>query len=165
MSEQDLNTEAAATADEQPSFSIDRVYTKDLSLEVPHAPEIFLLQEQPKIDIQVVTASTKLEENYYEGSLKVTTSAVMEDGRTLFLAEVTQAGIFTVQNIDEQDLAPLFGIACPNMLFPYAREAISSLVARSGLPPVLLAPINFEAMYLQHLNELAEQESEGATKQ
>ncbi len=165
MSEQDIPNEAAATADAQPSFSIDRVYTKDLSLEVPHAPEIFLLQEQPKIDIQVVTASTKLEENYYEGSLKVTTSAMMEDGRTLFVAEVTQAGIFTVQHIDEQDLAPLFGIACPNMLFPYAREAISNLVSRSGLPPVLLAPINFEAMYLQHLNELAEQQSETATKQ
>ena len=119
----------------QPVFSIERLYVKDLSLEVPNAPQIFLEQGDPEVDMRVSTASQKLEEGIY--SVDVTVN------------EVTQSGIFRLENIPEEDTQLLLGVACPNILFPYAREAISSTVTRAGFPPVLLAPINFEAMYQQ----------------
>ena len=120
----------------QPVFSVERLYVKDLSLEVPHAPQIFLEQGEPEVDMRVSTGSTKLEDGFYSVDVTV-----------MFLNEVTQSGIFRLENIPEEDVQLLLGVACPNILFPYAREAISNSVTRAGFPPVLLAPINFEAIY------------------
>lgn len=144
MSEQNTTPEAV-----QPVFSVEKLYVKDLSLEVPHAPKIFLEQETPEVDMRISTANAKVEDNFYECSVTVTVTAKLKDNRVVFLNEVCQAGIFRLENIPESDLNLLLGVACPNILFPYAREAISTTVTRAGFPPVLLTPINFEAMYNQ----------------
>ena len=131
----------------QPVFSVERLYVKDLSLEVPHAPQIFLEQGEPEVDMRVSTGNTKLEDGFYSVDVTVTVTAKLNEERTMFLNEVTQSGIFRLENIPEEDVQLLLGVACPNILFPYAREAISNSVTRAGFPPVLLAPINFEAIY------------------
>lgn len=131
----------------QPVFSVERLYVKDLSLEVPHAPQIFLEQGDPEVDMRVSTGNTKLEDGFYSVDVTVTVTAKLNEERTMFLNEVTQSGIFRLENISEEDVQLLLGVACPNILFPYAREAISNSVTRAGFPPVLLAPINFEAIY------------------
>lgn len=135
-------------SDEQPSFQIEKLYVKDISLEVPGAPQVFLQTEQPELDIQVNSDAAQFSEGLYEVVVTVTVTA-RAAGQTLFLAEVAQSGIFTVRGVAEQDLDPLLGIACPTILYPYAREAISDLVTRGGFPPVLLAPVSFEALYAQ----------------
>ena len=152
MSEQDqVATEAQAEA--QPVFSIEKLYVKDLSLEVPHAPQVFLENTDPNVDMRVATESQKLEDEFYEVSVTVTVTAKLADERVMFLNEVTQSGIFRIANIDDADIQLLLAVACPNILFPYAREAVSSTITRAGFPPVLLAPINFEAMYQQGQEE------------
>ena len=133
----------------QPVFNLEKIYVKDLSLEVPHAPQIFLEQSEPNVEMRIATNSEKLEDNYYDVSVTVTVTARLGDERVMFLNEVTQNGIFRLENIPEEDMQPLLSIACPNILFPYAREAVSSAITRAGFPPVLLAPINFEALYQQ----------------
>ncbi len=133
----------------QPVFSIEKLYVKDLSLEVPHAPRIFLEQGEPNVEMRVATESEKLEDNFYNVGVTVTVTAKLGDDRVMFLNEVTQCGIFRLENIPEEDTQLLLGVACPNILFPYAREAVSSEITRAGFPPVLLAPINFESIYQQ----------------
>ncbi|GGX82446.1 MULTISPECIES: protein-export chaperone SecB [Vogesella] len=139
----------------QPVFSIEKIYVKDLSLEIPNAPAIFLEQEQPEIDMQLASEGRQLEDGFFEVSLTVTVTAKLPE-KTMFLCEVAQAGIFQIQNIPAEDIDPILGVACPNILFPYARETVSSLVGRAGFPPVLLAPINFEALYMQQRAAQAE---------
>lgn len=140
---------------EQPVFSVEKLYVKDLSLEVPLAPKIFLEQEAPEVEMRVSTSSEQLEDGFYECVVTVTITARLSGERILFLNEVSQAGIFRLEGIPEEDTKILLGIACPNILFPYAREAVSSTITRAGFPPVLLAPINFEAMYQQSEQEAA----------
>ena len=137
-----------AQQNNQPVFSIEKVYVKDLSLEIPNAPQVFLEREAPQVDIQLHHNSNSVENDVYQTVLTVTVTAKVAD-RTLFLVEAAQAGIFVVRNIPQQDLEPVLGIACPNILFPYVREVISDLVVRAGFPPVVLAPVNFEAIYAQ----------------
>ncbi|GHD74071.1 protein-export chaperone SecB [Vogesella fluminis] len=139
----------------QPVFSIEKIYVKDLSLEIPNAPAIFLEQEQPEIDMQLASEGRQLEDGFFEVSLTVTVTAKLPE-KTMFLCEVAQAGIFQIQHIPAEDIDPILGVACPNILFPYARETVSSLVGRAGFPPVLLAPINFEALYMQQRAAQAE---------
>lgn len=143
------------TALAQPVFSVEKLYVKDLSLEVPHAPKIFLEQETPEVDMRINTTASQIEENFYECVVTVTVTAKLADNRVVFLNEVSQAGIFRLENIPESDVNLLLGVACPNILFPYAREVVSSTVTRAGFPPVLLAPINFEAMFNQAQEEQA----------
>ena len=130
-----------------PVFSIEKLYVKDLSLEVPNAPRIFLERENPQINVQLRTEASSVDEGVYEVTLTVTVSAKLADERTVFLVEAAQAGIFQIRNIPEGDLEPVTMIGCPNILFPYAREAISDAVTRAGFQPVVLAPVNFEALY------------------
>ena len=154
MSEQDqVATEAQAEA--QPVFSIEKLYVKDLSLEVPHAPQVFLENTDPNVDMRVATESQKLEDEFYEVSVTVTVTAKLADERVIFLNEVTQSGIFRLAGIPDEDVQLLLAVACPNILFPYARETISSTITRAGFPPVLLAPINFEALYQQQQQQNA----------
>ena len=142
-------SEEVKAAEQQPVFSIEKLYLKDLSLEVPHAPRIFLENGEPEVDMRVATESTKLEDEFYNCAVTVTVTAKLADDKVMFLNEVTQSGIFRIANIDDADIQLLLAVACPNILFPYAREAVSSTITRAGFPPVLLAPINFEAMYEQ----------------
>lgn len=144
MSEQENNQ-----VDNQPVFTIEKLYTKDVSLEVPGAPQVFLTQAQPEIDMQVATEGKQIEDGFFECTVTVTITAKLPDNKILFLNEVAQSGIFRIQNIPQEDLEPILAVACPNILFPYARETVSNMVTRAGFPPVLLAPINFEGMYMQ----------------
>ena len=154
MSEQDqVATEAPAEA--QPVFSIEKLYVKDLSLEVPHAPQVFLENTDPNVDMRVATESQKLEDEFYGVSVTVTVTAKLSDERVMFLNEVPQSGIFRLAGIPDEDVQLLLAVACPNILFPYARETISSTITRAGFPPVLLAPINFEALYQQQQQQNA----------
>ncbi|MCL6263753.1 MULTISPECIES: protein-export chaperone SecB [Craterilacuibacter] len=139
----------------QPVFSIEKIYVKDLSLEVPNAPAVFLEQAQPDIDMQLGSEGKQIDDGFFECTLTVTVTAKLAD-KTMFLCEVAQSGIFRIENIPAEDIDPILGVACPNILFPYARETVSSLVNRAGFPPVLLAPINFEALYMQQRAQMAE---------
>jgi len=145
------------TEQEAPSFAIEKLYVKDLSLEVPNAPEVFLERETPEVGIQLQTGVKRLAEGAYEVTLTVTVTAKIGE-KTLFLVEAGQAGIFRVQNVPEENLEPLLSIACPNILFPYAREVVSESITRAGFAPVLLQPVNFEALYAAR----AQQEKEAA---
>ena len=136
----------------QPVFGIEKLYVKDLSIEVPNAPEIFLEREQPQVEIQLNTAGRAVGEGVYEVVLTVTVTAKMGD-KTVFLVEVGQAGIFRIQNVPEEQIEPLIAVACPNILFPYAREAVSDAVTRAGFQPIVLQPVNFEGMYMQRLQQ------------
>ncbi len=139
----------------QPSFGIEKLYVKDLSLEVPNAPAIFLEQDAPEISIQLNTAGQMVGENAYEVVLTVTVTAKLGE-KTVFLVEVGQAGVFRIVNVPEEQLEPLIAIACQNVLFPYAREAVSDAVVRAGFQPIVLQPVNFEGMYMQRLQEQQE---------
>ena len=135
-------------AEAQPSFQIEKLYVKDLSLELPNAPQVFLQNETPQLEIQVRNEGQKFADALYEAVVTVTVTARVGE-KTLFLAEAAQAGIFSLRDIPDADIGPLLGIACPNILYPYVREAISDMVTRAGFPPVLLAPVSFEALYAQ----------------
>jgi preprotein translocase subunit SecB len=138
---------------QQPAtFQIEKVYVKDLSLEIPNAPKVFLEQVQPQLEVRIDTGSDAFAEGYYEVTVTATVTARIGE-RTLFLAEAAQAGIFAVRNVAAEELEPLLGIACPTVIFPYLRETISDLVVRGGFPPVLLAPLSFEALYLQRTQQ------------
>ena len=141
-------------AQEQPVFSIEKLYVKDLSLEIPNAPQIFLERDAPQVDVQLQTQGKNVQEGVYDVVLSITVTAKIGE-RTVFLVEVAQAGIFQIRNVPEGDLEPILGIACPNILFPYAREVVSDAVTRAGFPPVVLNPMNFEALYQQRLQQQA----------
>jgi len=137
---------------QQPAFQIEKIYIKDISLEIPNAPQIFMQTEGPQLEVQVNNEASQFAEGYYECTVTVTVTAKAGD-KTMFLAEAAQAGIFSIRNVPAEDLDPLLGIACPTILYPYVREAISDLITRGGFPPVLLAPVSFEALYQQRLQQ------------
>jgi len=137
-----------ANTEAQPAFQIEKIYVKDLSFELPGAPQVFLQGESPQLEIQVRNEAQQFADALYEVVVTVTVTARAND-KALFLAEAAQAGIFSLRDVPVADIAPLLGIACPNILYPYVREAISDLVTRGGFPPVLLAPVSFEALYAQ----------------
>ncbi len=131
---------------QQPVFSIEKVYVKDASLEVPTAPQVFLEPAQPQLEVQLGNSAARIGDGLYEAVVTVTVTAKAGD-KTCFLVEAAQAGIFQIRNVPDADLDPILGIACANILFPYARETVADLIARAGFPPIHLAPVNFEAMY------------------
>ena len=141
----------------QPVFSIEKLYVKDLSIEVPNAPQIFLERETPQINVQLRTESSGIDEGIFEVALTVTVTAQLPEDKTVFLVEVAQAGIFQIRNVPQEDLEPIMMIGCANILFPYAREAVSDAVSRAGFQPVVLAPVNFEALYQQNRQQAAAQ--------
>jgi len=143
---------------QQAVFSIEKVYVKDASLEIPNAPHVFLEQEPPQMEVSVHTGAQALpQEGLYETVLTVTVTAKIGE-KTAFLVEIAQAGIFQIRNVPEQDLAPLLAVACPGVLLPYAREAVSSMITRAGFPPVMLHHMNFDALYQQRQQELRAQQ-------
>jgi preprotein translocase subunit SecB len=143
---------AEQNSNQEKQFSIQKIYTKDLSFETPNAPKIFREKWEPVVDFNLGTRVDKLDETVYEVTLTVTIT-VKSAEITAYLAEVNQAGIFTMSNFTEQEMGPMLGSFCPNILFPYAREVVSDLVAKGGFPQLLLAPVNFDALYNQHLQQ------------
>lgn len=138
---------------QQPVFSIDKIYVKDLSLEVPNAPEVFMDPAQPQLEVQLSSSGERIGTNeLYEVVVTLTVTAKAGE-KTIFLVEAAQAGIFTISGVPAADMDPVLGIACPNILFPYARETVASIINRAGFPAVNLAPVNFEAIYAQRLQE------------
>ena len=152
------------TEQEAPSFAIEKLYVKDLSLEVPNAPAIFLDRDTPEVAIQLQTAVQRLGDDAYEVLLTVTVTAKVGE-KNVFLIEVGQGGIFRVKNVPEENLDALLSIACPNILFPYVREIVSDAATRAGFSPVILQPVNFEALYAsrQQQAEAAEATAEAET--
>jgi preprotein translocase subunit SecB len=144
--------------DVQPGFGIEKLYVKDASIEVPNAPQIFTERTAPQVNVELGNSAQKLDEGVFEVAIKVTVTAKIGD-KTAFLVEATQAGIFAIRNVPAENLEPILAVTCPNILFPYAREAVSDMVTRAGFAPVLLNPINFEALYMQQ-----KQQAENAAK-
>jgi preprotein translocase subunit SecB len=143
----------AAPDTTQPIFSIEKVYTKDLSLEVPGAPKIFLSSEAPQVDVNIHTAASVVDPGaLYEVVLTATVTAKLAE-RTVFLVEVAQAGLFHIRNLSPQDLDAVLGILCPTTLLPYARETVSTTVSRAGFPPVVLHHMDFNQVYQQALQQ------------
>jgi len=138
----------AAMPPGSPVFQLQRVYLKDASLEMPHAPQIFLEQGSPQIEVQLDVSHEDVVEGVIEVVVRVTVTARMSD-KVLFLVEAKQAGIFEMRGIPEQQLAAVLGIVCPGIIYPYLRANIADLLTRTGLPPIHLAEINFEALYQQ----------------
>ncbi len=140
----------------EPVFQIQRVYLKDLSLEQPNSPAILLEQQQPTVDIQLGVEA----QNVTEGIFEITVSATVQtkiDDRTVFLVEAKQAGIFEIRNLPEDQMGPILGIACPQIVYPYLRGNVADVIQRGGFPPVHLAEINFQAMYEQQQAQAAGQ--------
>jgi preprotein translocase subunit SecB len=145
---------AAQGAQNQPAFGIEKLFIKDASIEVPGAPQIFTERTAPQVSVELGNAGQRLDADVYEVELKVTVTAKIGD-KTAFLVEVSQAGIFVIRGVPEENMDAILGVACPNILFPYAREAVSDMVTRAGFAPVLLSPINFEALYMQQKQQAA----------
>ncbi|QBY42219.1 protein-export chaperone SecB [Arsenophonus nasoniae] len=137
---------------EEMVFQIQRIYTKDISFETPSAPNIFQQEWQPEVKLDLDTSSSELAEHVYEVILRVTVTATVAD-ETAFLCEVQQAGIFSIDGIEQSQMAHCLGAYCPNILFPYARECITNLVSRGTFPQLNLAPVNFEALFMNYLQQ------------
>lgn len=137
-----------ADQSQQPSFGIQRIYMKDASLEVPNAPQIFLQQEAPSVDVQLDVGDTALGGGIYEVTVTATVTTRVKE-LTAFLVEIKQGGIFEIRGVPDDQIEPLLGIVCPNIVFPYLRSNVADLVNRAGFPPIHLAEINFEAFFQQ----------------
>ena len=145
-----------AEASLDPVFQIQRVYLKDVSLEQPNSPAILLEQEQPTVDIQLGVAAEPVADGVYEVAVTATVQTKVND-KTVFLVEAKQAGIFEIRNLPEDQMGPIMGIACPQIVYPYLRGNVADLIQRAGFPPVHLAEINFQAMYEQQQAQAAGQ--------
>lgn len=149
--EKSLKPDAQAQAGEgqnQPQLAIQRIYVKDLSFESPNAPKIFLDPWEPELNMDIATQSQGLDAQTFEVILTVTVTVKMKE-KIAFLVEVKQAGIFTLVNFTEEQLKPMLGSYCPNILYPYAREQVSDAVMRAGFPQLYIMPVNFDALYEQ----------------
>jgi preprotein translocase subunit SecB len=149
---------SANSADNNPSFQIQRIYLKDISLEQPNAPQILLNQGEPKLEVQVDIQANQLDENNFHITLVGTVTTKIED-KVLFLVEAHQAGIFEIRQMPPEQIDPLLGIACPTILFPYLRANIADMISRAGFQPVHLAEINFHALYEQRMAQGAQAEA------
>jgi preprotein translocase subunit SecB len=142
------NTTATPPAQTEPRFGVQRIYIKDTSFESPDTPECFRRAYNPKVGFSINTRSRKIEGDVYEVVLRLTAD-VKQDEKTVFLVEVQQAGIFEVGGLEGERLEQVLTVTCPSILFPYGREAIDALVIKGSFPALMLAPINFEAVYMQ----------------
>lgn len=156
MADQDQN-QANQTSNTEPSFGLQRTYVKDVSLEMPNAPQIFLEQEGPAVEVSINVGGQRLADTIFESTVTATVTTRIDD-KVLYLIEATQAGIFEAANIPADQLDPLLGIVCPTMLYPYLRANVADLINRTSLPPLHLTEVNFQSLYEQRLQQLAEQQ-------
>ncbi|GEA62199.1 protein-export chaperone SecB [Vibrio comitans] len=152
-------TDAAATQAPQQNFTIQRIFLKDLSFEAPNSPTMFQKEWQPDVNLDLDTKSAQLGEGVYEVVLRLTVTVKNAD-ETAFLCEIQQAGIFSAEKMEQGQLAHCLGAFCPNILFPYARETISSLVVKGTFPQLNLAPVNFDALFMNYLQNQQQQEQQ-----
>lgn len=151
----------------KPTFNLQRVYVKDLSVEMPHAPQIFLEQEAPSVNVDINVGATRLAEHIFETTVVATVTTRIND-QVMYLVEATQAGIFELANIPDEQLNPLLGIVCPTMLYPYLRATVADAINRTSLPPLHLSEVNFQRLYEQRIAEAraqAEQAQQSASEQ
>src|SRR5918992_4278236 len=149
-------------ADQQPLFGIEKLYLKDLSLELPNAPQVFFEREAPQVEVNIHNQAASLsQQGYFEVVLTVTVTAKIQE-KTVFLVEAAQAGIFQIRNVAQRDLEAVLATLCPNTLLPYAREAVASLVQRAGFPPVTLQHMNFDVLYQQRLQQMQSEQAAAA---
>ncbi|WP_313702215.1 protein-export chaperone SecB [Achromobacter sp.] len=160
MADQDQNTQQEGGND-APSFNLQRVYLKDLSLEMPNAPHVFLEQEAPQVEVSITVGGQRLAETVFETTVTVTVTTRIND-KVVYLVEGTQAGIFEAANIPEEQLDPLLGIVCPTMLYPYLRANVADAITRTSMPPLHLTEVNFQALYEQRIAELQQQQQQAA---
>jgi preprotein translocase subunit SecB len=161
MAEENITTsEAATTEDSGPVFAIQRIYLKDLSFETPMGPSVFQKQWQPKVNQDLNTKNTKLENDLYEVALRLTLT-VTDGEDTIYILEVKQAGIFAIKGLDPKQITHVINTTCPNILFPYAREAVDSVLSKGSFPALMLPPINFDALFASALKQ-AEEEGKDA---
>lgn len=153
--------ETNATGEKQ--FAIQKIYTKDISFETPNSPKVFTQKWEPALDLNLGTHVDPLENSMYEVALTITVTVKVGES-TAYLVEIIQAGIFSIAGFSEQEMGPMLGSFCPNILFPYAREAISDLVNKGGFPQLILAPVNFDALYMQHLQQHQGNQQEAEAK-
>jgi preprotein translocase subunit SecB len=150
---------------QQPLFGIEKIYLKDMSLELPNAPQVFFEGEAPQIEVNIHNEAAGMsQEGFFEVVLTITVTAKIQD-RTVFLVEAAQAGIFQIRNVPQPDLEAVLGTLCPNTLLPYAREAVASVVQRAGFPPVTLQHMNFDLVYQQRMQQMREQQAAAAAPQ
>jgi len=148
-------------SEQQPAFSIEKIYLKDLSLEIPNAPQVFTERESPRVDINLHNEVKMIETGLYEVTLTATVTAKHND-KTAFLVEVAQAGIFQIRNYPQDELAVVVNVTCPRTLLPYARETVATILGRAGFPPVVLPHVGFESIYQQRLQEQQSQATSAA---
>lgn len=160
MADQDQN-QANQSNTQEPSFGLQRTYVKDVSLEMPNAPQIFLEQEGPSVEVSINVGGQRLADTIFETTVTATVTTRVQD-KVLYLIEATQAGIFEAANIPAEQLDPLLGIVCPTMLYPYLRANVADLINRTSLPPLHLTEVNFQSLYEQRLQQLAEQQGQAA---
>lgn len=141
---------------QDPIFQIQRVYLKEASLEQPNSPAILLEQEQPTMDIQLGVNASPVAEGVFEVTVTATVQTKIKD-KTVFLVEASQAGIFEIRNLPPEQMGPIMGVACPQIVYPYLRGNVADLIQRAGFPPVHLTEINFQAMYEQQQQQQAAQ--------
>jgi len=154
MSDQNAPADQAQNPN-APVFNMQRVYLKDLSLEMPHAPNIFLEQEGPKVEVAINVGGQALAETVFESTITVTVTTRIGD-KVLYLVEATQGGVFEIANVPAEQLDPLMGIVCPTMLYPYLRANVADAITRTSLPPLHLAEVNFQALFEQRMAEAAQ---------
>jgi len=137
-------------------FVVHRIYTKDLSYEAPHTPDIFRQEWEPELELSMNTQANKLDAETFEVILSVTATTKLAD-KTALIVEVQQAGLFGIQGFPDPELAHLLGVYCPNLLFPYVREVVSDLVTKGSFPQLVLQPVNFDALFAQHQQQMMDQ--------
>ncbi len=142
----------AAEEKQQPQFMIQKIYTKDISFETPSSPEVFREEWKPELDLQLTNEYKQLDDNNHDVTLVATVTAKLGD-KTAFLIEVKQSGIFSLIGYNNEEIAPLIGNHCPTILFPYIREVISDIVLKGGFPQLVLAPVNFDALYMNQVEQ------------
>ncbi|MDZ7810527.1 MAG: protein-export chaperone SecB [Arhodomonas sp.] len=145
-------------------FAIQKVYLKDCSVEAPNSPEVFRSEWRPEANVELDTRHREIDSGSYEVAIRITVTAKLGD-KTAYLCEVEQAGVFALSGFDQQTLEGLLGSFCPSILFPYAREAVSDLSGKAGFPPMVLAPVNFDALYAQQRRRQQQAGDEGGGEQ
>ncbi|MBF0401759.1 MAG: protein-export chaperone SecB [Magnetococcales bacterium] len=148
MSEENRSETGESAADNQPAFHVEKLYLKDLSFESPNVPEMFRDHPEPKVDFNLSMGSMQKGPEHFEVTLHVTVK-VLAGERTMFLVELTYAGLFLLHNIPKEMLSPMLGIECPTILFPYVRQLVSEMIMQGGFRPLVLDPINFSALFQQ----------------
>jgi preprotein translocase subunit SecB len=158
------NNQNIAENNNEPFFNIQRVYLKDCSIEQPNSPQVFLEQNTPEIEIQLDVSATRLQDTIFEVVVKSVLTIKQQD-KVALLIELHQGGIFEIKNVDESQLDPILGIACPTIIYPYLRSNMADLIARSGFAPIHLSEINFQVLYEQRLQRLQQEQADAQNQQ